>query len=155
LEGDGIGGGVDGGLEAAPGCAEFGGAIFVSQRRGVEDFAVHGAEHVAERNFGWRAGEEVAAFLAADAFGDAFGFQFEEDLNEIIRGDILRGGELFDAQGGFVRKMPREAEDGAGGIIAFDRKLHGGKVAKSEKTSNIEHPTTNIQYKEATSNAER
>jgi hypothetical protein len=37
---------------------------------------------------------------------------------------------LFDTQGSFVRKMPREAEDGAGGIIAFDRKLHGGRVAE-------------------------
>ena len=47
LEGDAVGGGVHGGLEALPGGAEFGGAIFIAQRGGVEDFAVHGAEDVA------------------------------------------------------------------------------------------------------------
>ena len=129
LEGDAVGGGVDGGFEAAPGGAEFGGAIFVAQRGGVEDFAVDGAEDVAEGNLRGFAGEEVAAFLAADAFGDAFGFEFEEDLDEVIGRDILRGGELLDAQGRFIRKMPRKAEDGACGIIAFDRKLHDGRIA--------------------------
>jgi hypothetical protein len=130
LEGDAVGGGVDGGFEAAPGGAEFGGAVGVAQRGGVEDFALHGAEDVAEGDFGGFAGEEVAAFFAADAFGDAFGFQFEEDLDEVIGGDILGGGELLDSQGGFVGKMPREAEDGARGIIAFDRKLHEGRVSE-------------------------
>ena len=120
LEGDAVGGGVDGGFEAAPGGAEFGGAVGVTQRGRVKDFAVHSAEDVAEGNFRGLAGEEVAAFLAADAFGDAFGFQFEKDLDEVIRGDVLRGGELLDAEGGVIRKMPREAEDGAGGIITFD-----------------------------------
>jgi len=65
LEGDGVGGGVDGGLEAAPGGAEFGGAIFIAQGGGVEDFAVDGAEDLAEGNFGGGAGEQVAAFFAA------------------------------------------------------------------------------------------
>ena len=69
-----------------PGGAEFGGAIFIAQRGGVEDFAVDGAEDVAEGDFRRGTGEEVAAFFAADAFGDAFGFQFEEDLNEVICG---------------------------------------------------------------------
>ena len=129
LESDAVGGGVHGGFEAAPGGAEFGGAVGVAQGGGVEDFALHCAEDVAEGNFGRFAGEEVAAFLAADAFGDAFGFQFEKDLDEVIGRDILRGGELLDAQGRFIRKMPRKAEDGACGIIAFDRKLHDGRIA--------------------------
>ena len=120
LERDAVGGGVDRGFEAAPGGAEFGGAIGVAEHGGVEDFAVHGAEDITEGDFGGFAGEEVAAFFAADAFGDAFGFQFEENLDEVIGWDVLGRGELLDAQGGVVRKMPREAEDGAGGIITFD-----------------------------------
>ncbi len=124
MEGDAVGGGVGGGFEALPGGAEFGGAILVAQGGGVEDFAVDGAEDVAEGNFSRGTGEEVAAFFAADAFGDAFGFQFEEDLDEVIRGDILCGGELLDAHGGFVREMPRQREHGARGVITFDRKLH-------------------------------
>jgi hypothetical protein len=141
LEGDAVGGGVDGGFEAAPGGAEFGGAVGVAQRGGVEDFALHGAEDVAEGDFGGFAGEEVAAFFAADAFGDAFGFQFEEDLHEVIRRHTLRGGQVLDAQGGFIRKMSRQAQYRARGIIAFDRKLHGGRVAERGWASNIEHST--------------
>ena len=129
LEGDAVGGGVDGGFEAAPGGAEFGGAVGIAQCGRIENFAVDGAEDVAEGNFRGFAGEEVAAFFAADAFGDALSFQFEQDLNEVIGGHILGGGELLDAQGRFIRKMPRKAEDGACGIIAFDRKLHDGRIA--------------------------
>ena len=121
MEGDAVGGGVEGGYEATPGGAEYGGAVGVAQSGRIEDFALHGAEDIAEGDFRGFAGEEVAAFFAAHAAGDAFGFQFEEDLHKVIGRDVLGGGELLDAQGGFIRKMPREAEDGAGGIIAFDR----------------------------------
>lgn len=138
LEGDVVGGGVHGGFQALPGGAEFGGAVGVAEGRGVEDFAVDGAEDVAEGNFGGGAGEEVAAFFAPDAFGDAFGFQFDEDLDEVVRGHGLGGGKVFDAHGRFVGKMPGEAEDGPHGIIAFDGKLHGGKVMDREETAIME-----------------
>ena len=129
LEIDAVGGGVYGGLEALPGGAEFGGAIFITQRRRVEDFAVHGAEDFAKGNFRRGAGEEVTAFFAADTFGDAFGFQFEEDLNKVICRHTLRRGEMLDAQGRFIWKMPRQSQHCPRGIITFNRKLHSGKLA--------------------------
>ena len=96
---------------------------------------MYGAEDIAEGNFRGCAGEEVTAFFAADAFGDAFGFQFEEDLNEVIGRHALRGGEVLDAQRGFIRKMPRQFQHCARGIIAFDRKLHREKLADDHQTA--------------------
>lgn len=142
LKGNFVGGIVDGRFEMLPGRAEFWGAIGVAERGGVEDFAVDGAEDIAEGNFSGRTGEQVAAFLAANAPGDAFGFQFDKDLNEIIGRDILRGSEMFDAQGGFVREMPCEAENGARGIITFNRKLHTGKLTDDGQTAIIEGAET-------------
>lgn len=89
LEGNFVSGFIDTGLEAAPGGAEFGGAIGVAERGRIENFAMDGAEDIAKGDFHGRAGEKIAAFLAAQAFGDAFGFEFDEDLDEIIGRNVL------------------------------------------------------------------
>lgn len=135
LKRDFIGGFVNAHFEPAPGGAELRCAVRVGQRGSIEYFAVNGPKDVAQGYFGRRAGEEIAAFLAAKAFGDAFGFQFDEDLDEVIGRDVLRSGEILDTEGRFARKMPRQTEHGPHCIVAFNRKLHPGKLAEEAQTA--------------------
>lgn len=135
LESDLVGCGVDALLKALPRGFKFGRALRIGERGGIEDLAMHAAQDVAKRDLGGRFGEEVAAVFAAQAFDDLLGFQFDEDLNEVICRDALAGGELFDAHSGGSLAELGQTEDRAGGVIAFDRQFHRGSLPPIPRSS--------------------
>jgi hypothetical protein len=63
-------------------------------------------------------------FPIASQFSDLFGLEFNEDLDQGIGRDALGGGHLLDGAGGALGIMLTEPENGAGGVIALDRKFH-------------------------------
>ncbi len=126
LEVDGVGGLVEGGLKFGPGGLEFCGAFGVGLRRGFEDFAVDGTQDIAHGDFSGWAGEEIAAVFTAEAADDLVGFEFEEDLDEVVGGNGLLLGEFFDAADASGAVVAGEFEDGADGVIAFYGEFHWG-----------------------------
>ncbi len=123
---DGVGGLVEGGLEFGPGGLEFCGAFGVGLRRGFEDFAVDGTQDIAHGDFSGWAGEEIAAVFTAEAADDLVGFEFEEDLDEVVGGNGLLLGEFFDSADASGAVVAGELEDGADGVIAFYGEFHWG-----------------------------
>ena len=114
-------------LEATPGAAQFGRAFGIVEGRGIENGAVDRAEHVRERDLGGCAGQKIAAFLAAHAASNALRLEFDQNLDEVVRRNVLIGREIFDAQSVLLGKMPGEAENGTSRVVAFDRQFHLAK----------------------------
>jgi hypothetical protein len=124
FEVDVVGGVFGGGFDLAPGMFDFGGTIGFGEAREVEDFALYGAEDVAESDFAGSASKDVATGFTAMALDEAGAFQFEEDLDEVIGGDALTAGDLVDAERVRVRVVKGEGLDSPAGVIAFDASFH-------------------------------
>jgi hypothetical protein len=113
-------------LELKPGGAEFGRAMRITEGGGIEQLTVDAADDIGEGDVAGRAGEEIAAVLAAEAFDDALGFELDENLDEVIGGDSAFVGELLHADATTGGMTPGKAEDSAGGVVALGGKLHAG-----------------------------
>lgn len=111
-------------FDLAPSVFDFSGAIGFGEAGEVDDFALDGAEDVAEGDVAGSASEDVATSFAAMALDEAGMFQFEEDLDEVISGDALASGDLVDAERVGVRVVQGEGLDSTTGVITFDAGFH-------------------------------
>jgi len=125
---DAVGRLFDLGLESTPAFAQFRGALGIGEGGRVEEVAVDAAEDVAEGDFRGRTAETVAPVLAAGRADNAMRLQFEEDLDEVTRGQVVFGGDLLETRGLGLIEAPGQRENGAGGVIAFDGQLHGDQT---------------------------
>jgi hypothetical protein len=85
---------------------------------------MHRAQNVPKGDFRRRAREQIAAILPSHTAGDSLGFEFDEDLNQVIGWDTLLGCEVFDADCFPARMVTRQTQHSPGGIITLDGELH-------------------------------
>lgn len=111
-----------------PRMAQFRRAIGVAQGRRVEDLSVHRTEHITKGYLYRRPGQLIAAFFAANAFHDLLRFEFEQDLDEIVRRDVLFRRQVLHPASAANGVVSRKGQHGARGIIAFDGQLHEMKL---------------------------
>ena len=96
------------------------------------------AQHFAERDASGWSSEQIAAFLASHAANDVSSFELDQDLHQVVRGDSVLGGELFDLHGSLVAVVTGESEDGASGIVALHRQFHAGEISSAHVANKSE-----------------
>jgi hypothetical protein len=82
---------------------------------------MHSAEDVSEGNLGWWPSQQVAAFFAPDTASDPLGFEFDQDLDQIIGRNTLVRRQVFHADRHTVEVVLGQSEHGPGGIVALNR----------------------------------
>src|SRR5437899_9411267 len=86
LEGNSVGHFLHRPLQTLPRMAKLCWAVRIAQGRGIEDCAMHSPKHITEGYFGWGPSEHVTALLATQAASDALRLEFNQNLDQIIRG---------------------------------------------------------------------
>lgn len=117
----------DGQLELTPRFPEFMGALRIGECGWIEDLPVHRPKHIAQGDRGRRAGKQITSVLATHAADQAFRFQFDQNLDQVIRRHQLFGGQVFDLAGRTRGIRTGQTQHGPRGIIALHRELHSAK----------------------------
>ena len=72
-----------------------------------------------------RSRQEVSSFFAANTSNDLLRFQFYQNLDQIIRRNIISIGKILRPECLTALKMTRQPKHGTSGVVAFDGEFHG------------------------------
>jgi hypothetical protein len=127
---------VDGLLQGLPGALQLGGVARIVKGGRIKDIAMNATQDIAKGDFSGRPRQEVSAGFATLAFHDSGGFEFDQNLDEVIGGNsILRGHFFHGACAGFMKALG-EPKDGANGVIALNGEFHGQKLNRTRLFNN-------------------
>lgn len=108
-------------LKAGPGILEGLRASLVVKSCRLEHIAMNATQDLGKRNVFRCLVQEVASFLAPNTFDDLLGLEFDEDLDQVILGNLLILGQVFYSNSFPARVLLCEPKHRSGRIIAFDR----------------------------------
>ena len=72
-----------------------------------------------------RSSQKVASLFAANAFNDLLRFQFYQNLDQVIRRNIIGIGKILRPECLTALKMTRQPKHSTSGVVAFDGEFHG------------------------------
>lgn len=123
LEGEVVCCGIDGGLEGLPELDDFGEGLVDVGR--LEKGALDGSDDLADGDFAGSFLKLIATFFASLAADESVGFEFNQDLGQVLGRDFLSGRQRFDAlrfSGGMALSQTQERTHG---VFTFNGNLHG------------------------------